>query len=461
MSIVKVTLPVGELPVNGKQVSFIAPCDCTQTEALQIEGVNYTIVDALCNCVTGKGGRWDVGAVVSVILDVDKKLAYIQNANLAAEQVALAEATAAALGLPNGASVDNALALLSGSIAVESASITLNDLELGSVLTFNETVSGKTNAVEFELVSKDYNGTGRALVVRKNAWDTTGNFGGYNSLYGGSIIDEFMTTYLQYLDADVQTQISNVDIPVIVNLSSGAVGTISRRVFALSNAELGLTARNTEGAAIPYFTSATRKKTNSGGTAAEYWTRTVSTMDSGRAYRVATGGGYTDGITQTPASYVPAFTLPLDFATNYVYDLRTAAGESVTEKVAQALGLPGAQIETGTYKGTGTYGSSNPNSLTFGFEPKMVIISTSSNGEINSNHGATFGIWAKTGSNPSLMLVFDASNYQGNKTGSASSWSWNAATLNGNTLSWYYTDSQRQLNNNGQYYMPYHYIAIG
>jgi hypothetical protein len=146
---------------------------------------------------------------------------------------------------------------------------------------------------------------------------------------------------------------------------------------------------------------------------------------------------------------------------NYQYELMFPNGELNTEKVMSALGLPGAQIETGSYTGTGTYGSSNPNSLTFGFEPKMVIISTSSNGEINSNHGATFGIWAKTGSNPSLMLVFDASNYKGNKTGSASSWSWNAATLNGNTLSWYYTDSQRQLNNNGQYYMPYHYLAIG
>ena len=81
MSIVKVTLPGGEIPVNGKQVSFIAPCDCTQTEAIQIEGENYTVVDALCRCVTGKGGRWAAGSIVSVVLDVDKKFAYIQNDN--------------------------------------------------------------------------------------------------------------------------------------------------------------------------------------------------------------------------------------------------------------------------------------------------------------------------------------------------------------------------------------------
>lgn len=35
----------------------------------------------------------------------------------------------------------------------------------------------------------------------------------------------------------------------------------------------------------------------------------------------------------------------------------------------------GARIEVGSYVGTGTYGSSNPNSLTFGFEPKFLFIS--------------------------------------------------------------------------------------
>lgn len=33
-----------------------------------------------------------------------------------------------------------------------------------------------------------------------------------------------------------------------------------------------------------------------------------------------------------------------------------------------------AKIQTGSYTGTGTYGSSNPNSLTFNFSPNMLII---------------------------------------------------------------------------------------
>ena len=78
MSVIKLTLPFGEIPVNGKKVTFTAPCSCMETEALQIEGEQYTVVDALCRCVTGIGGRWIAGAVVTVVLDVDNKRAYLQ-----------------------------------------------------------------------------------------------------------------------------------------------------------------------------------------------------------------------------------------------------------------------------------------------------------------------------------------------------------------------------------------------
>lgn len=82
MSVVKLTLPNGEMPVNGKQVTFIAPCTCLETEALQIDGENYTVVDTLGNCVTGIGDMWQVGAVITVVLDVDNKKAYMQNYKL-------------------------------------------------------------------------------------------------------------------------------------------------------------------------------------------------------------------------------------------------------------------------------------------------------------------------------------------------------------------------------------------
>ena len=48
--------------------------------------------------------------------------------------------------------------------------------------------------------------------------------------------------------------------------------------------------------------------------------------------------------------------------------------EAISEAISEAIeGAP--HIEVGSYVGTGTYGSSNPNSLTFGFEPKFLFIS--------------------------------------------------------------------------------------
>lgn len=43
--------------------------------------------------------------------------------------------------------------------------------------------------------------------------------------------------------------------------------------------------------------------------------------------------------------------------------------------ISAASGGGGAKIATGSYVGTGTYGSSNPCSLTFDFEPKILVIS--------------------------------------------------------------------------------------
>lgn len=83
MSKLKVTLPGAEIPVTGKQVSFAAPCDCSVVDCIQIDGVDYTVVDAMGNKVTGSadGGVWSTGAKVSVLLDVEAKKAFLLNGN--------------------------------------------------------------------------------------------------------------------------------------------------------------------------------------------------------------------------------------------------------------------------------------------------------------------------------------------------------------------------------------------
>ena len=84
MSKVKLTLPGLEIPVTGKQVSFVAPCDCSIVECVQIDGEDYCVVDAMGNQVTGNptGGVWCKGAKISVILDCESRKAYLLNGNV-------------------------------------------------------------------------------------------------------------------------------------------------------------------------------------------------------------------------------------------------------------------------------------------------------------------------------------------------------------------------------------------
>ena len=95
MAKIKLTLPRFELPANGKHVTFQAPCDCSDVECIQIDGVDYTVVDSLGNVVTGDpaGGTWNSGATVSVILNVDDRKAYILNGSTSLMMVGTTDPT--------------------------------------------------------------------------------------------------------------------------------------------------------------------------------------------------------------------------------------------------------------------------------------------------------------------------------------------------------------------------------
>ena len=108
-----------------------------------------------------------------------------------------------------------------------------------------------------------------------------------------------------------------------------------------------------------------------------------------------------------------------------------------------ALGQLGAkvQIATGSYKGTGTYGKSNKNSLTFDFVPKIVVFAN-----VSSYNGVPMH----------AIFMRNQSSYIYH-TGGPVSWS-------GKTMSWYTTETNSsngakyQLNTSGT---TYYYTAIG
>ena len=104
---------------------------------------------------------------------------------------------------------------------------------------------------------------------------------------------------------------------------------------------------------------------------------------------------------------------------------------------------PGVKVATGNYTGTGVSGSSNPNSIIFPFEPKLVFVS---NGHItvDDSYLTEWVIWF-----PGVTTVDANISYPC------------TFTLSGNTLSWYADATSfpnAQLNTSGK---TYYWVAFG
>lgn len=133
----------------------------------------------------------------------------------------------------------------------------------------------------------------------------------------------------------------------------------------------------------------------------------------------------------------------------------------------QYLGIPfqnavtAPKIATGSYTGTGTYGSSNPNSLTFEFEPKLVIVfMKNDSGNYYDLPRFHYGTDANHSAANYFMWVSNIKKIAG---GSSVGRAYLHFTLSDKTLSWYCEEydvaaAGAQLNRSS---FAYHYIAIG
>lgn len=122
------------------------------------------------------------------------------------------------------------------------------------------------------------------------------------------------------------------------------------------------------------------------------------------------------------------------------------------------LGIPfdnavtAPEIETGSYVGTGTYGASNPNTLTFGFVPKFVWIY-----EWLRSDG-----WHDAGDATKIPFEIIPEGEFGRKYPPSTNASRSTNTYSkrvGSTLYWYNTDSAGDQLNYSE--ATYYYIAIG
>lgn len=91
------------------------------------------------------------------------------------------------------------------------------------------------------------------------------------------------------------------------------------------------------------------------------------------------------------------------------------------ETLAAAIGA--CKIETGSYTGTGTYGSSNPNILTFSFSPKFVLIHDGADSSTSYNNHIAVAVRGST--------ILSSSD----EIGSGS----NHLTWGDKSISWYYS----------------------
>lgn len=177
---------------------------------------------------------------------------------------------------------------------------------------------------------------------------------------------------------------------------------------------------------------------------------------------VAGGVAGLDSAGKVPSSQLPDMTyLPLSGGTmtgplvlpgNPTANLQ-AAPKQYIDSVASTLNTAlasRARIQTGSYVGTGTYGSSNPCSLTFSFIPQLFILF----GKANPNASYRDMIIAIKGGTQLAFTISSGSNpvaAEGSNVGLT--FSWGSGTLN-----WYATHLNYQLNASG---VTYNWLAAG
>lgn len=64
---------------DGMELSFRAPCGCSDVTGIKLDGVTYALVDASGGALTGCSGYFDKDAILTVIIDMTKSKATLLN----------------------------------------------------------------------------------------------------------------------------------------------------------------------------------------------------------------------------------------------------------------------------------------------------------------------------------------------------------------------------------------------
>ena len=317
--------------------------------------------------------------------------------------------------------------------------------------------------VEFYVAKLDYesalNGAGRVLLVRKDCYDKRAwDAGNVNAWASSDLLTWLNGTYKALFPEEIQTAMGTTTYYYTPADGNFSVTTRSDAVFSLSATELGLsqTLFNAEGSTLSI--SNTLKIAYLNGNANDQWTRTPHTSTGTHAIFLNTSGSVGNGACNYSAGSRPCFTFPSTFSYGPVYVAQdgtihpsqeyTEAGDWLD---VWGNAIPAVKIETGSYVGTGTSGSGNPNTLTFPFEPKFVVILRGS-GSTSPSYNA---------GDPKNAPLFMARGINGitqQGGSSAAYWGYNSAEWDGNSVKWYSNDASKQKNLSDS---TYYYVAIG
>ena len=300
----------------------------------------------------------------------------------------------------------------------------------------------------------------RKDIVENGAWNSSG----VNTLAGSTIMTT-MAGYLQNYDSAVQAAIKTVKVPYTVGgesttINSGANG-LECQIFPLCAKEAGNIMCGPDnvpatGAVLDYFSPAgdtaefdAKRVAYLDGVASRYYYRDASydqqDPDAGLVFYCDQAGNVQRNFSHWEWGYRPVFIMQASFNETYLVD---GAGAIHGQQEYLAAGgfydvkynaVPVCRIETGSYTGTGTYGSDNPTILTFGAVPMVVFIAQEGAGQIDISLG-----WLN-GNLSGRSLI-------GDSLGEVSlSWE-------GNSISYYSADSSAaQFNHSGA---EYKYLAI-
>ena len=294
----------------------------------------------------------------------------------------------------------------------------------------------------------------REGIVEDRMWNATE----VNVLPNNAIM-QIMAGYVENYDTAVRSAIKTVKIPYCVGNGSATVNSgpngLECKIFPLGLYELGLITSDRssipqDGAKLDYFVSGTDSAAHIKRSAEkDYYTRSPRTDISTHVWRILALGQIADFTVTGEFGYRPAFLLPTTFSATYYVDTQgtihdqqeyTEAGEWLDVWGNAIPAVPAVKIETGSYVGTGTYGQSNPNTLTFPFEPKVVFV---------CQHGEASGTLIPM-MNPNTISIGIRHGISGYVSLTVS---WGDKSV-----SWYGESHYNQFNYNGY---QYDYVAIG